>query len=62
MAHLTRQTKTIHNIQDFTEMLPIGLEVHRKRLLFEISPHHLEVQTAAANHQLKVVSSPPALA
>ena len=60
-AHFSGQTKTIHNIQHFRHVHPIGRFVHRKRLLLQIGPHHLQIQTLPP-HLLKVVSRPPALA
>ena len=53
-AHFSRQTKTIHNIQHFRDVRPIRDFIHRERLLLQIGPHHLQEQTLAANHQLKV--------
>ena len=62
LAHLGRHPQAIELPHQLLQPLGVGLGGHRKRLLLQVGPHHLQVETAAPHDQLQVVGGLPAAA
>jgi len=54
--------QAIDHLDHLSKVLPIGRFIEGKRLLFQVSPHHLDIEPTLANDQLKVVTRLPTLA
>ena len=50
----------VHHFENLGQMLAIGVFREVKGLLFDISPHHLHIQTTTAGDDLHVVTGLPA--
>ena len=59
-AHLLGHSHAVEGAHQLLDPIGILLGAERKRLLLQIGPHHLQVETAASLHQLQVVGGLPA--
>ena len=61
LAHLIGHPEVVKQLDQLLQLGLIALGVERKRLLLQVGPHHLQIETATPLHQLEVVGSMPAL-